>query len=335
MGGKGITVAGTLICDNYYMVDTYPKQGHLTNIRGVERGVGGIGNLIMDLAKLDENLSLKVSAVVGTGSNGRFVLNTLKTLPNINIDNVTTEGSTSMTIAMEANDNKQRTFFYLPAASDIYDESYIDWDKVEADIFHLEYLLLLKKVDEEDPVYGTHGAKILHDAKKRGMKTSIDIVSEENFERMRKVVRPALKYTDYCIINEVEAEGITEISLTANETLLEQNVPRALEELERLGVSEWAVIHSPPCSFGLDVRTKEIKSVSSLKLPEGYIKSTTGAGDAFCSGVLYSAYKGFGLEHALQLGTGCAACSLSDIGGWAGLRPYKDVMKEYLLYIAP
>ncbi len=44
------------------------------------------------------------------------------------------------------------------------------------------------------------------------METSVDMVSEEG-NRYQKVVWPALKYTDYCVVNEVEGTGVTGIQL--------------------------------------------------------------------------------------------------------------------------
>lgn len=331
MNSNGIAVAGTLICDQYYMIDTYPKLGHLTSIRKMEQGVGGLGNLILDLAKLDPSLPIRVSAIVGTGSNGRYVMDTLRKYPNIDISGIRKQGHTSTTLVMEALDSEQRTFFYLPAASDEYDENVINWENFHADIFHLEYLLLMKKVDAPDSIYGTHGAKILYEARRRGMKTSIDMVSE-NTPRVANIVRAALAYTDYCTINELEAEAVTGILLTKGDCLVAENVPLALKQLAVYGVTTWAVIHTRYQSFGLDCKTGTFVNVSGFMLPPGYIKTATGAGDAFCCGVLYSAYCGFSLEEALRLGSACAACSLSDIGGSAGMRDYTGVLEVAAKY---
>ena len=333
MDKTGITVAGSLIADQYFLIDTYPEMGRLTNIRSTTRDVGGSGNLIVDLAKLDSELEVKVSAVIGTDSNGRFVKKTLSRYPNINMRNITEKGDTSTTMIMNAQDTKQRTFFYMPGGSDEYDESYIDWEAVSANIFHLEYLLLLKKVDEADEEYGTQGARILHDARERGMKTSIDVVSETG-DRYQKVVTAALKYTDYCTINETEAEGITGISLLEKGEINEINMKKALNILADYGVSTWVIIHSPRCGYGINCADREIIKVPSLCLPEGYIKGSNGAGDAYCSGVLYGAYKGQSIEEAMKLGTACAACSLSEISGTAGLRHYTQVKALFDKYHA-
>ena len=49
-GTKGIAVAGTLIADTFYKIDTYPDAGNLTNIRDIVSYIGGTGNMLLDLA---------------------------------------------------------------------------------------------------------------------------------------------------------------------------------------------------------------------------------------------------------------------------------------------
>ena len=69
--------------------------------------------------------------------------------------------------------------------------------------------------------------------------------------------------------------------------------------------------------------------VPSLKLPEDWIVGTVGAGDAFCSGVLYGAWKGMSLQAAIELATASAACSLSQAGATEGMRTFEEVQKLY------
>lgn len=323
---EGIIVAGTLIADVFYEIDTYPAQGLLTSIRDISFHIGGSGNLILDLAKLDRNLPVKVCALVGNDSNGDSLFEVLKKYPNVDTGNITREGSSSVTHVMNAKDTKQRTFFFHPAASDVFDETYINWDMLNGRIFHLEYLLLMKRVDAPDAEYGTHGARILHDAKQRGMLTSIDIVSEQS-NRAKTVVTAALAYTDICTINEVEAEAITGIPLAENGKMIKDQVQEAMRILKNLGVGKWIVIHSPECGYGYDCQKEELKYVPSLNLPDGYIKGSNGAGDAYCSGILYGAYQEKELEEAMKLATACAACSLSENNGTDGMRPVCEVLE--------
>ena len=66
-----------------------------------------------------------------------------------------------------------------------------------------------------------------------------------------------------------------------------------------------------------------------LILPPGHIKGSVGAGDAFCSGVLYAAWRGQSLREALELGTAAAACSLSRPGATEGMRSCDEAMALY------
>lgn len=325
---KGIIVAGSLILDRHYAVATYPEEGRLTKIRPGQDDAGGTGNLIIDLAKLDANLSVQVSAVLGSGSAGRAVRRQLARFSNISTEGIVEHGHTSMTMVMDADDTQQRTFFYFPGASDIFCDTYISWDKLDGDIFQLEYLLLMQGLDADDPEYGTHAARILDKARRRGMKTSVDMVSEKS-SRVPRIVNAALRYTDYCTINELEAQEVTGIELVRQGALVRENRRPVLEKLRDAGVTTWVIVHAAEGSFGMDCSTGRCYGVPNLPLPDGYIKGKTGAGDAYCAGVLYAAYRGQTILQAMELGTACASCSLSEINGTDGMRSYEQVQELY------
>jgi sugar/nucleoside kinase (ribokinase family) len=67
--------------------------------------------------------------------------------------------------------------------------------------------------------------------------------------------------------------------------------------------------------------------VGSLVLPPGFIKSTVGAGDAFCAGMLYGIHEGWEYGRAARLGCACAAASLSACGATDGVRPLAEVLQ--------
>ena len=327
----GICVAGTLIADEFHRVDSYPSEGMLATVRETDTHVGGSGNLIIDLARLDASLPIKVCAVVGEDDSGERLLKALGSYPNIDTGDVVREGESSVTLVFNAADSKQRTFFYIPGASDVFDASSIRWENINSAVFHLEYLLLMKRVDAPDPEYGTHGARILKTAREHGMLTSIDMFSEIS-DRLKSVVLPALRFTDVCCINEVEAEAVTGVKLPKDGAVSEEWAREALSELCRLGVSDWAVIHSPRISYGLDREAEKFFTVESLKLPEGYVKGTTGAGDAFCSGILYGLQARWSLGEAMRLAVAAAACSLSEDNGTDGMRSADEAMRLWELY---
>ena len=330
MSKRGIAVAGNMIVDVLYPVQGLPRPGELTTILdGIARSSGGaLCNVIVDLARLDPDLPLTALGRIGNDGDGEFILEKLHAHGNIDTAQVKRAGTTSFTAVMADEITKQRTFYHCRGANAAFCQEDIDWDALNASILHIGYILLLDALDAEDAAYGTKLARLLHTAQRRGIKTSIDVVSEAG-DRFQKLVPPALKYTDYCVINELEAQQTTGVPLRdSQERLLAKNLPKALHAIRRLGVSTWCVVHCPEGGFGLD-ELGNYFSVPSLKLPEGYIKGTVGAGDAFCSGVLYGAWQGVSLEAAIELGTAAAACSLSESGATEGMPTAGTAMERY------
>ena len=327
---KGIAIAGNMIVDMLYPTNGLPRPGELVTITGnMTRSTGGcLCNDIIDLAALDPTLPLTALGRVGDDTEGDFVLSKLRPWPNIDLSQIRRGGTTSYTLVMADEVTKHRSFFVCRGANADFCEADIDWDALNVDLLHVGYILLLDALDAPDEVYGTKMARLLHTAQRRGIKTSIDVVSEAG-ERFRHIVVPALKYTDYCVINELEAQATTGVALTdGSGRLIRENLPEALKRMKALGVSTWAVIHSPEGGFGLDENDHYV-AIDSLKLPEGYIKGSVGAGDAFCAGVLYAAWRGWALAEAIELGTAAAACSLSQPGGTEGMRNCESAMALY------
>lgn len=330
---KGICCAGNMIVDITYPIETWPKQNELTHItEGITNSTGGcVCNTICDLARLDPQMHLVASGFAGHDAEGDFIMEEMKKYPNIDLSMVKRDGRTSFTAVMSNNQTKERTFFQHAGANAYYCEDHIDWDNLDVNLFHIGYILLLPALDEADSEYGTKMARLLHKVQKMGIKTSIDVVSEAG-DRFAKLVTPALKYADYCVINELEAQQTTGVCLRDEDgKLLMDNMPLALEKLKQLGVSTWAVIHCPEIGCGID-ETGTFYQLPSLKLPKGYIKGTVGAGDAFCAGVIYAAEKGLSMPEALKIGVCTAAASLSEVSASDGVKTVDQVLALYEQY---
>ena len=327
---KGIAVAGNMLVDMLYPIHGFPKPGELVTITGeLSRSTGGcVCNDIIDLAALDPMLPLTAVGRVGHDEAGEFVLNKMRPWKNVNLDQVKKEGTTSFTLVMADEISKQRSFYQCRGANAAFCESDIDWENLNAEILHIGYILLLDALDEPDDRYGTKMARLLHTAQEKGIKTSIDVVTEAG-DRFQRIVTPALKYTDYCIINESEAQNVTGVKLVneAGKPIFE-NMQAALKRMKALGVSSWAVIHCPEGGFGLDENDQYVE-IPGVKLPHDYIKGSVGAGDAFCAGVLYGAWKGMTLAESIEMGTAAAVCSLSEPGATEGMRSAEETMQQY------
>ena len=217
---------------------------------------------------------------------------------------------TSYTDVMTEQATGRRTFFHNRGANALWRGDDLDFRRIKARIFHMGYLLLLDALDEPDKQLGTKGAALLAAAQNAGFKTSVDVVSEDS-DRFSKVVIPALKYVDYCILNELEAGKTTGFRIRQPGGHLDKVALRhAAGALLQHGVRELVVIHFPEGGFA---RTRKGDDVwqSSLNLPPKYIAGAAGAGDAFCAGVLFGLHEGWDFARCLLTGVCVAAASLS------------------------
>jgi sugar/nucleoside kinase (ribokinase family) len=203
---RGLLAGGNWIIDQVKLVDLYPNREQLANIRGQSQGTGGAPyNVVLDLAKLGADFPLSAAGLVGKDALGNLIIEDCK---KHRIDTrwlrTTADAATSYTDVMTEQDNGRRTFFHYRGANALWSGDDIDFKKSRAQIFHLGYLLLLDALDAADAKYGTRAARLLASAQEAGLKTSVDVVSEDS-DRFPRIVSPALKFVDYCILNEIEA----------------------------------------------------------------------------------------------------------------------------------
>lgn len=319
-----IAFCGSILTDVIKMIPVWPERGMLVPIESVSRAVGGsVCNSGIDLKTLDPSLTVKAVGRVGADDNGDFAVKFLESrgLDCSLVRRV--EGvATSFTDVMTVRATGERTFFNLHGADSTLTPDDIDVDELGVDILHFGYLLLLDGMDAPDAEYGTQAARLLAKAQAAGIKTSIDIVSEQS-ERFARVVRPALKHCDYVVINEIEGSMATGVA--AND------LKGICEKLLELGVRERAVVHKPELGASMG-RGGDYTEVKSLKLPTGWIRGSVGAGDAFCAGMLYSFMRGLSPEEGLTLGAGAAACNLAvadSVSGAKSLAETLEIVKRF------
>lgn len=320
-----IALAGNIVVDSIKYISGYPNKLELTAIRRVERSLGGaVPNVGLDLAKLDPSLPLKAIGFVGADDNGAYALETLSRCPSIDLSDVKRAGLNSFTDVMTVESTGERTFFTYKGADSLLTPQTMPVGRLACDILHVGYALLLDGLDAPDAEYGTGMARVLAAAQARGIRTSLDVVSE-NSDRYERIVTPALKYTDYFSVNEMEAGRTTGVPLTEGGRLIRGNLRPALEKLRSLGVRRWVVIHTPEISCGLDERG-DYAEAETLRLPAGFIKGSVGAGDAFTAGLLLRAWQDAPLREALETANAAAALSLSTPGATEGMKSLDETM---------
>lgn len=308
----GISVAGTVLLDKINEIGAYPAIGELTKILKIDLAVGGcVPNVACDLKRIRPSLSVNALGKVGNDADGRYVLDYLKT-SGVNVDgiNVDNADNTSITQVMSIVGG-QRTFFTYPGTSASYGYSDIDFSSINSKIFHLGYFLLLDRIDNGD------GLLILKRLSEMGIETSIDLVSE-NSDRY-SIVLPALPYTDYLIINELEASKLTGISPE------NKNLKIISERLMELGVRKKVIIHKPDLSTSLSKDGFTV--VPSLEIAREEIKGTTGAGDAFCAGALIGIYDNLPDREILEFASSVASVSLLAPDATSGIVCEEEIKK--------
>jgi sugar/nucleoside kinase (ribokinase family) len=330
---NGLLAGGNWIIDQVKMIDVFPQLEQLANIRGQSQGTGGAPyNVLIDLAKLGAKFPLAAAGLVGKDALGAEILaDCAKHKIETKFLKTTSEASTSYTDVMTEIGNGRRTFFHNRGANALWDGEDLDFSKTKARIFHLGYLLLLDAMDAPDKLYGTKAARLLNEAQEAGLKTSVDVVSEDS-DRFSKIVTPALKHVDYCILNEVEAGKTTGFKVRdAGGKLDTVSLRHAAGALLQCGVRELVIIHFPEGGFARTRKGEDFWQ-SSLNLPAKYIAGTAGAGDAFCAGALFGLHEGWDLQKSLLTAVCAAAASLSHptcTGGVGTLEAAMALAKKY------
>ena len=322
-----VTLAGNIIVDNVKTIPAWPDKGMLVPITSIARSPGGsVPNSGIDLKTLDPSIEVCALGKVGADDAGDFVRGFMRER-GLDVSAVQcVEGvPTTFTDVMTVASTGERTFFNMHGADSSLAPDDVAPATLGCDIFHLGYILLLDGLDAEDAEYGTKAARLLAKVRAAGIKTSLDIVSEQS-DRFARIVRPALKHCDYVVINEVEGSLATGVSaMGENGKPTATNLRRICESLFSLGVSEQVVVHCPEMSVSLD-RTGHFAHVPSLHLPQGWIKGSVGAGDAFCAGMLYSFLKGMSAEEGMRLASCVAAMNLAAPDSVSGAKSLDETM---------
>jgi sugar/nucleoside kinase (ribokinase family) len=258
---------------------------------------------------MQTGIPLYAGGCVGKDALGDEIFATCEKL-GINAEGICrVDAATSYTDVMADMSNGTRTFFHHRGANAEFGPEHVEKITAEAKIFHLGYLLLLDRMDAKDEEYGVVAARVLDGLRKRGYKTSVDVVSEEG-NRFREVILPCLKYMDYFIVNEVEAGACFGRNLRdAEGNILLDEVKAAARFLMESGVGEAVAIHFPEGGYGLRKSGEECYEPSFRVEPKDIV-SSVGAGDAFCAAMLYALHEELPLSKSLRVANAAARFNL-------------------------
>jgi sugar/nucleoside kinase (ribokinase family) len=307
----GITCAGNWIVDRVKIIDAWPQEERLADVLSETRGGGGgAHNVCIGLARMQAPFPLRAVGFLGDDEDGRWLLTeAFQHAVDITGLHKTKDDSTSYTDVMTVQATGRRTFFHSRGANRLLTARHIE--PGPSRILHLAYLLLLDGVD-------VAASQILQRARAAGVKTSVDVVSDER-GRYREVVVPALEHIDYLFLNDFEAGRCAERELRKADGTPDREAIRAAAAT--LWRDNLVVIHMPEGAFA---KSPEGELWVPSK-PVARVVSAVGAGDAFAAGTLYGLHEGWPVQQALDLGHLAAGACLGHETTTGGLRPVGEL----------
>ncbi|MCS6919056.1 MAG: sugar kinase [Fimbriimonadales bacterium] len=302
---RKIASVGILVADVVAKpVSHYPERGICAHVERMELHVGGCAsNTGLALAKL--GLPVSVVGKVGQDAFGDFILNTLQQhgADTRGIRRSATAG-TSSTMVMVHPDG-ERSFIHHMGANAEFCPDDINWSLIDdCEIFHLAGAYLMPQMD------GAPAARVLQEAKRRGMTTCLDTTWDSSGQWMR-LLEPCLPHLDFITPNYGEASmltGETEPEKIA-QRLLEAGVGVAVIKMDARGCyvkTREEAFHVPPCA---------VEVVDML-----------GAGDCFTAGWLSGVAMGWDLHRTARLANAVGALCVSALGATTGVKPLQETL---------
>ncbi len=304
----GVTcVGGTLVDILARPVTMMPNPGRVELVDEMRLAPGGCAvNAASALTRL--GVPARLVGRIGRDGLGDFLVRTLVER-GIEVDClVRTDTGTSASMVF-VSPGGERCLLHTLGAMGTFDEADIDWAlAARSRVFFIAQFGLLGQFDWS-------AASALARARDGGMLTALDTVWDAT-GRLSDKVAPCLPLLDYFLPSYDEAKDITGLT-----------DPRAMARffLDR-GVGTVGIKLGQDGCYLLGPEGKEV-TVSAFPVTA---VDATGAGDAWCAGFITGVLSGRDLAEAGRLANAVAACCVTALGAYDGIRP----MAETLAFMA-
>ena len=259
------------------------------------RGGGCALNTASALVRL--GVPAAAAGKVGVDAFGDFLLGLLDKR-GVGREGVLRDGSvpTSASVALVSGDG-ERTFLHLPGANARVRPEELDPEVLFGGRWlHLAGALVLEELD------GAPTAAILAEARRRGLRTSLDTVWDASGRWQR--LEPCLPHLDLIVPSMDEARAITG----------EQEAARVAAWFRKRGVAEVALTLGPAGCYAAGDGFEGLVATPRVHAVDG-----TGAGDAFAAGVINGRLAGWELERAVRFGNAAGALATTAVGAFEGV----------------
>jgi sugar/nucleoside kinase (ribokinase family) len=280
-----------------------PERGTLALVDEVSlRGGGCALNTASALAKL--GLRAAVAGKVGHDALGHFVLGLLRER-GIGAGGVLRDpgAPTSATVVL-VDSRGERTFLHLPGANGALRAEELDAELLfSGRALHVAGSLVMPALDGEPT------ARILREARDRGLLTSLDTVFDATGRWER--VRPSLPLLDLFTPGLQEARALTG----------EHEPPRIATWLRGRGVRELALTMGADGCYAAGEGFEGFLDPVPVEAVDG-----TGSGDAFAAGLLYGKLAGFSFERAARFANAVGALATTAVGATEGVLGVEETL---------
>jgi sugar/nucleoside kinase (ribokinase family) len=295
----GILVADVLVRP----VDAVPPWGSLELVDEVALRGGGCA---LNTSSVLVRLGLPAAAVGKVGSDpfGDFILRLLDER-GVERRGVLRDGTapTSATVGLVSADG-ERTFLHLSGANGRLAPGELDPELLyRGRWLHVAGALVLEELDGE-PL-----AAILAEARRRGVRTSLDTVFDATGRWARLV--PALPHLDLAVPSLEEARAVSG----------ETEPARVAAWFRSRGVSMVALTEGPR---GCYVAGGGFEG--EVAAPPADVLDGTGAGDAFAAGVIRGLIAGWDLERSARFGCAAGALATTAVGAFEGVGDFDTTL---------
>lgn len=283
-------------------IDDLPK-GQVSRVIEEIRitAAGSAGGTAVDLARLGADV-VAVGAL-GDDRLGAFLRTTLLEEGVRTSGLVTKAGVPTSATILPISSAGERPAWHVPGANARLALDDIALDALNGcDAVHLGGITALPALD------GVPAARLLERA--TGAFVTADCLGVKREDALA-VLEPVLPHVDVFMPNDIEALRIT--GATDVETAA----------LRFLGMGAGATIITMGAAGCLIADAAGTRRLAALRVP---VVDTTGAGDAFCAGVITGQGLGWSLDESAGLGTAAAALTLQGLGSDAGVRSLPDTL---------
>jgi len=287
----GIISACTWALDRIKIIDHWPQEEHLTQIRDTDQQGGGCGyNLAIDIRKLDDSIPVEAIGMIGNDADGRFLLDHAASA-GVDIKQLrqTDAAQTSFTDVFSVAGTGRRTFFHHTGSSDHITPDHFDFTECKGRILHLGLLGVHEQMDNTWNTDANGWVTVLKKAQDHGIHTNLELVSIAE-ARIREIALPCVPHINSLITNEYElgalaGSGICDEHNQIDGTLFIVAAEKLFSEsAEHNGVLQLIIAHCPSIAFALH-RDGTLFSRKSFTVDPQQVVSTVGAGDAFAAGI--------------------------------------------------